>query len=155
MYYLGRVDNKMFYRSDLMTIRYLTKSRFKLAMECPTKLYYTKKKEYINRDIEDPFLQALAEGGFQVGELAKFYYPGGHDIVTLDYDQALKETNELVKNEPCIIYEAAITYKNFFLRADILIKEGNRIKLIEVKSKSTSETSDSEFLGKRGGILST
>lgn len=138
-----------------MTIRYLTKSRFKLAMECPTKLYYTKKKEYINRDIEDPFLQALAEGGFQVGELAKFYYPGGHDIVTLDYDQALKETNELVKNEPCIIYEAAITYKSFFLRADILIKEGNRIKLIEVKSKSTSETSDSEFLGKRGGILST
>lgn len=136
-----------------MKPRYLTKSRFKLAMECPTKLYYTGKKEYANSDSDDPFLQALAEGGFQVGELAKFYYQGGHDIETLDYDQALKETNELLQKENCIIYEAAIKYNNFFIRTDILVKEGNRIKVIEVKSKSTSETGDSEFVGKRGGIL--
>ena len=51
-----------------MINRYLTKSRFKLAMECPTKLYYTGKGEYINQDLDDPFLLALAEGGFQVGE---------------------------------------------------------------------------------------
>ena len=60
-----------------MINRYLTKSRFKLAMEYPTKLYYTGKGEYINQDLDDPFLLALAEGGFQVGELAKHYFPGG------------------------------------------------------------------------------
>ncbi len=49
--------------------RYLTKSRFKLALECPTKLYYTAKAEYGNTKEHDEFLQALAEGGFQVGEL--------------------------------------------------------------------------------------
>ncbi len=27
-------------------MRVLTKSRFKLGLECPNKLYYTKKKEY-------------------------------------------------------------------------------------------------------------
>ncbi|HCS10339.1 MAG TPA: hypothetical protein DIV40_02675, partial [Clostridiales bacterium] len=48
-----------------MAKRYLTKSRFKLAMECPTKLYYTGKDEYINQNIDDSFLLALAEGGFQ------------------------------------------------------------------------------------------
>ena len=51
--------------------RYLTKSRFKLAAECPTKLFYTgKDKVYRNTKQEDSFLAMLAEGGYQVGELA-------------------------------------------------------------------------------------
>jgi len=51
---------------------YLTKSRFKLALECPTKLYYTNKKdEYADERLDDAFLAALAEGGFQVAELAR------------------------------------------------------------------------------------
>tara|TARA_B110000091_G_C13574446_1_gene373814 strand:+ start:444 stop:662 length:219 start_codon:yes stop_codon:yes gene_type:complete len=63
--------------------RYLTKSRFKIATECPTKLFYTGKKEYPNTMLDDPFLAALADGGHQVGELAKHYYPNGFDITTL------------------------------------------------------------------------
>ena len=137
-----------------MQPRYLTKSRFKLAMECPSKLYYTRKDEYVDNSLEDAFLAALAEGGFQVGELAKLYYPGGHDIETLNYEQALAETNRLLEEENCIIYEAAVKYNDFFIRIDVLVKEGNNIELIEVKSKSTSGTSDAEFVGARGGILS-
>ena len=53
-------------------VRYLTKSRFKEGLECPTKLYYSKNPEYQNKQLEDSFLESLAEGGFQVGELAKF-----------------------------------------------------------------------------------
>ena len=64
--------------------RYLTKSRFKLGIECPTKLYYTGKREYPNQKLDDPFLAALADGGYQVGELAKLYFPNGQDITTLD-----------------------------------------------------------------------
>jgi hypothetical protein len=37
-------------------MRVLTKSRFKLGLECPNKLYYTSKKEYANKKQEDPFL---------------------------------------------------------------------------------------------------
>jgi hypothetical protein len=60
--------------------RYLTKSLFTLALECPTKLYYIKKEnEYANTKLDDPFLEALRDGGFQVGELAKLYHPGGVD----------------------------------------------------------------------------
>lgn len=76
--------------------RYLTKSRFKLATECPTKLFYTGKSEYANQNLDDSFLLALADGGFQVGELAKCYFPGGHDIKTLDYDEALADTNAAI-----------------------------------------------------------
>jgi hypothetical protein len=51
--------------------RHLTKSRFKLTAECPTKLFYTSKPEfYQNLKQEDSFLAMLADGGYQVGELA-------------------------------------------------------------------------------------
>ncbi len=135
-----------------MENRYLTKSLFQLAMECPEKLYYIGKDEYVNKQLADPFLQALAEGGFQVGELAKLYYPGGYDIGTLDSEEALERTDELLKEENCIIYEAAIKYANLFVRVDILKKIGNMIQLIEVKSTSTDGTADAEFMTKGGNI---
>ena len=50
--------------------RYLTKSRFKQALECPTKLFYTGKPGYLNNSLDNSFLAALAEGGYQVGALA-------------------------------------------------------------------------------------
>jgi hypothetical protein len=95
-----------------MPTRYLTKSRFKLGLECPTKLFYTGKSEYVNQRLEDPFLLALADGGFQVGELAKCYCQGGFDIKTSDYSEALAQTHELLKGDNVTIFEAAICFKN-------------------------------------------
>jgi len=138
-----------------MKPRYLTKSRFKLALECPTKLYYDGKSEYANQNIEDTFLLALAEGGFQVGELAKLYFPGGHEIMTHDYEEALQQTNELLKQDSVIIYEGAIRFKNLFIRADILIKNKKQLELIEVKSKSVDMPSEEVFLNNSGSIAST
>ena len=126
----------------MTTPRYLTKSRFKLAMECPTKLYYTGKKDYPDQKLDDTFLAALAEGGYQVGELAKCYFPGGIDIKELDYATSLAKTNELLARENVIIYEAAFQFENLFIRADILVKSGNRVDLYEVKAKSYDSTSD-------------
>lgn len=136
--------------------RCLTKSRFKLAMECPRKLFYTKKEDiYENKKIEDTFLCALADGGHQVGELAKYYFPDGHDIRTLDKEKALSETNELLRQENVIIYEAAICYEDLFIRADILVKIGNNVKLIEVKSKSESSSTFNFFWNKNGKTISS
>ena len=57
-----------------MRPKYFTKSRFKQAIECPTKLYYMgKRDEYSDNSQADDFLMALAKGGYQVGELAKFH----------------------------------------------------------------------------------
>lgn len=123
-------------RHLIMARRYLTKSKFQLAMECPTKLYYCNKPEYSNLKSDDSFLQALAESGFQVAELAKAYYPEGIEIESLDHEQAIIETNNLLKQDKVIIFEAAILYENLFIRTDILIKENDHIILIEVKSKS-------------------
>src|SRR5687768_13496336 len=140
-----------------MTIpRFLTKSRFKLATECPTKLYYTGKRDvYPDRTIDDPFLMALASGGFQVGELAKSYFPAGVEIKAKrgDHDGALLATSRELQNENAIIFEAAVRYEGFFIRIDILIKRGSKLELIEVKSKSYDK-SKSAFFGIRGSISS-
>ena len=116
--------------------RYLTKSRFNLAYTCPSKLFYTNKKQFTNARNNDEFLLALAEGGFQVGELAKYYHPGGHNINTLDAEEAIEQTNRLLLNDKVIIYEAAFKFSYYFIRVDVLVKDGNNIELIEVKAKS-------------------
>ena len=82
-------------------MRVLTKSRFKLGLECPNKLFYTKKKEYANQKMEDPFLQALAEGGFQIEELARMQYPGGILLEgkDWDYEYLWKKTQQLLQHD--------------------------------------------------------
>ncbi|GGF72974.1 DUF2779 domain-containing protein [Alteromonas lipolytica] len=133
-------------------MRYLTKSRFKLATECPTKLFYTNKKEYVNKSLDDPFMEALAEGGYQVGELAKCAYPGGIEVGSLDYEQALAKTNELLAQDSVVIFEAAVKFENLFIRVDILVKQGNHFELIEVKAKSYSAVKDKDFLNTSGKV---
>jgi hypothetical protein len=133
-----------------MKPRYLTKSNFALALDCATKLFYTSKDKYANQTTDDSFLKSLAEGGFQVGELAKCYYPGGVQIDELDYATALNRTQELLLREKVIIYEAAFQYHNFFVRTDILVKTGNKIQIIEVKAKSFRGNDPQDFMGKKG-----
>ena len=137
-----------------MSKRYLTKSRFKSALECPTKLYYTRKhKEYADKSKKDKFLSALAEGGYQVGELAKYYHPNGFEVLSKRDDEQLNETSELLKKKKVIIYEPAIKFENFFIRVDVLVKDGNNVDLIEVKAKSF--ISESEFYSDKGFISSS
>jgi hypothetical protein len=133
--------------------RYLTKSRFTLANECPTKLFYTGKKDtYPDASFEDEFLKSLAEGGIQVGELAKAFYPGGHDIPELDYENSLQKTAELLEQDEVTIYEAAFRFENLFIRADVLVKKGNYVDLIEVKAKSCNGPGEAQFLKKKGAV---
>lgn len=128
--------------------RYLTKSRFKLALDCPTKLYYTRKPEYENQGETDTFLQALAQGGFQVEELARMQYPEGVAIVGDDYNYNLvvARTNELLTQENVVIFEPAFLVDGLFIRVDILVKKGNNVQLIEVKAKSTRSANHTSFI---------
>ncbi len=135
--------------------RYLTKSKFKLAMECPTKLFYLGKTQYANKSLEDSFLLALADGGFQVGELAKHYFHGGHTVATLDSEKALAETSKLLEQENVTIYEAAIATSTLLIRVDVLVKQGNMLYLYEVKAKSFNLQDRQPFLAANGTIRSS
>jgi Holliday junction resolvase-like predicted endonuclease len=94
---------------------------------------------------------ALAEGGMQVGELAKHYYPGGTEIpYSQDKEASIATTSTLLEQEEVIIYEAAISFEKIYALVDILKKEGNTLHLIEVKSKSWD--AHEGFYTKKGAI---
>ena len=135
---------------NITTDRPFTKSVFKIALSCPTKLYYARHPEtYANSNDENEFLAALAEGGFQVGELAKLYKHVDEDLHTItDYTKALAKTEELLQRDKVVIAEAAFGHENMFIRADIVVKNGNCIDLIEVKAKST-DSGPENWMGKR------
>ena len=134
-----------------MANRYLTKSRFKLALSCPTKLFYTGKPNYANTNDDNEFLAMLADGGFQVGELAKLMYPAGIEVKTKSNAEALAETARLLMQSDVILFEPAIAYDGFLVRVDVLIKRGNLLEVIEVKAKSYSGD-PSSLSGKRKAI---
>ena len=138
-------------------MKVLSKSRFKIGLECPNKLHYTHYNHlYPSTKEDDTFLQALAQGGFQVEELARMHYPGGYlvDNPHHDYEGSAMVTADLLQKDQVVIYEAAFLYDNLFIRTDVLVKRGNHIDLIEVKAKLFDPTDPYLFLGKRGGIVS-
>lgn len=117
-------------------MRYVSKSDFKAARECPTKLYY-RKNNYPNLKQEDEFMQLLAEGGFMVGKMAQLYFPEGIEIPCgRNQSAAIAQTKEYLKRDNVILFEPAIFVDGMLIRIDILVKRGNLIQLIEVKAKS-------------------
>ena len=134
--------------------RYLTKSRFKLAIECSTKLYFSgKSEEYRDTMSENAFMAMLAEGGYQVGELAKARYPDGIEIEGFDHQKVAQQTQEYLQQDKVVLFEPAIMFGSYFVRVDILIKNGNHFELVEVKAKSY-DSKQPDIESKRGGISS-
>ena len=147
-----------------------TKSRFKIALECPTKLYFLDLKDeqrnliYKNRMSDDPFLQTLADGGHMVGEMAKFVYhdsPHQPDITVHErkYEESLAETNRRLQADltsgasRTVIAEAAIRHGDFFIRIDVLVADhtAKTLTLVEVKAKSVNQqTIDAGFKNSNG-----
>ena len=135
--------------------RFLSKSRFKQGYDCPAKLYYADRpSEYANLDQENDFLKALADGGFQVGALAKLYNKDGMDLEGLRPDQAVLRTTEILKTKECsTIFEAGFQFEDFRVLVDIFKSDDKNATLVEVKSKSIDSSAHqvkSEFWSKKG-----
>ena len=102
---------------------------------------------------DDSFLEMLAEGGYQVGALAKLRYPDGIEIHETDHAAAEAATQALLERDHVVLFEPAIRVGDFFIRIDVLVKDGNSFELIEVKAKSFNSEKP-ELFGARGGIRS-
>ncbi len=133
--------------------RRLTKSRFVTGATCARKLYYDARPETYPQAPRSEFLQALADGGFQVGALAKALRGPGEEVVTLREDQAVMETQALMRRDEVTIFEGAfcVADENLLVRVDVLHKRGRSLRLLEVKAKSWDPRAD-RFFSKRGGV---
>ena len=141
----------------------LTKSLFTTSLGCPRKLYYTvHREEYDNTNSDNDFMRSLAEGGIQVGALARHYYRskyrsfGYHYIETKNKKEALRQTAEAMSEQNVVIAEAAFESDGCFVRADIMVKRGETIQLIEVKSSSLHQKDADKIseITKRGEVNS-
>ena len=122
-----------------MSARYhtLSKSDFKLARSCATKLFYRESGYPDNRD-DDPYLEWLAEGGYMVEVLAKQLFPEG---VTLEYGgdprpAAAKTMDALSGGTDVTLFEATLLDGRRLARVDILRRSPRGFDLYEVKSSS-------------------
>ena len=131
-------------------MRKLSKSDFKVASNCITKLYY-KKKGFPSSSDGNDYLQFLADGGHQVGKLATMQYPNGKDINTgNDHEAAKRQTTAFLESENITLFEPLIEIDQKIIRIDILNKVGNHYELIEVKSKSFN--SDEDIIKQKKGL---
>jgi hypothetical protein len=127
----------------------LSKSRFAVALECPRQLDYARDDSYYDARREDEFLRSLAEGGHQVGELARRLFPEGHLIEDRLGEDQEKRTAGLLMSSEVTLFEATIRYRNLLIRTDILDKKDNHFALIEVKAKGFDPNQDT-FLTDNG-----
>ena len=134
---------------------HLSKSDFKVARTCGTKLYY-KKLRYPSKQDDDPYLEFLADGGYMIETIAKLLFPEGREIEFDSNESAVELTKQALKSDMVTLFEATLMFGQLLARVDILEKRGNQFRLIEVKAKGFDSETDgvSPFRGARGDILS-
>lgn len=113
----------------------LSKSDFRVARSCSTKLYY-KKNGFRSTKDGNEYMEYLAEGGYAVGKLATIHFPEGIRIKNeLGLESAIEQTKEELQKDKVILFEPALLLNGKVAAFDILVKDGNQFEIIEVKSK--------------------
>src|SRR5690606_29472654 len=113
---------------------YLTKSDFKVAQTCPTKLYY-RKMDYPTVGGGDEYLAMLADQGYLVEALARTFYPEGRWVGYRDNAEAAARDTLAAMSDSCTLFEATFISRGKLARADILVRHGDVLELIEIKSR--------------------
>ena len=113
----------------------LSKSRIISGLQCVKRLhqevYHPERAE-----ISDATKQIFAQGN-QIGDLACQQFPNGVLIDRNPLSEALRKTEELLKNPDCPpLFEATFEHEGVLVQADILIPGKEEVEIIEVKSST-------------------
>ena len=115
----------------------LSKSTYIKGLQCEKALYLTKKHPYL-RDKLSLEKRAKFQRGTDVGILAQQYFPGGVNMAPnspSQFPKRVKETMENLQNPAInVMYEAVFQHNDTLVMVDILVREGDLWRAIEVKS---------------------
>lgn len=136
---------------------YLTKSDLKTARSCSTKLYY-KKLGYPAGDRVDGYTRILADGNFIIHKIAHLFYPEGIYIdAHLNSEESLiasaQTTLNYLQQENVVLFEPVLYADHKLARADILVKQGDRLEIIEVRSKLFDSKAHQDLINYRNSSL--
>jgi len=121
----------------------ITKADFLNSMNCTTLGWYTynnTEKEVLTFAIENRIYI-----GHLIGEKAREKFIDGTMINGKTINDAIIVTRQLLSEKPNgVFFEAAFEHDGFVARADILIKTGDKYKIIEVKSATEQDITKSK-----------
>jgi len=119
----------------------LSKSRFAAGVQCHKLLWWKVHEPGAVELQPDKVLQDRFDQGTQVGVLARGRFPGGV-LIDLPYDaveQRLQRTREALAAHVPVIFEASFVADNTYVAVDVLERQSNGFRLIEVKSSSSQK----------------
>ncbi|MBP5572658.1 MAG: hypothetical protein J6X40_00640 [Bacteroidales bacterium] len=115
----------------------LSKSTYIKGLQCEKALYMTKKHPYL-RDKLSIEQRARFQRGTDVGILAQQCFPGGVNMTPNAPSLFPKKVQETMAKlaDPAVnvMYEAVFQYNDTLIMVDLLVRDGDRWKAIEVKS---------------------
>ncbi len=122
----------------------LSKSTYIKGEQCPKALYMYKKHPYL-RDKLSVEKRAKFKRGTDVGIFARSYFPGGTNMTPSSpslFGKMFEQTMQNLNNPNInVMYEAVFVYNDTLIMLDILVRDGDKWRAIEVKSSfSLSET---------------
>ena len=122
----------------------LSKSTYIKGEQCPKSLYMYKKHPYL-RDKLSIEQRAKFKRGTDVGVLARTHFEGGVNMTPTTpalFGKMFEQTMQNLNNPNInVMYEAIFIYNDTLIMLDILVRDGDKWRAIEVKSSlSLSET---------------
>ncbi len=113
----------------------LSKSQYIRALQCEKSIWLYKNSPELRTINEEN--ESLFNIGYSIGDMAKKLFSGGVEVEfdSENFNGMIEKTKELLKTES-IIYEATFKQKNIFAMVDILVKNGNKWDIYEVKAST-------------------
>jgi hypothetical protein len=111
----------------------LSKTRFLAGLQCSKLLWlHVHERGAPELAAVNPALQSIFDAGTRVGELARERFPGS--ILIPADERRVEATREAIEHGASGIFEASFFAGDVFAAVDVLLRDGNGWRLIEVKA---------------------
>ena len=122
----------------------LSKSLFKLGLECPLRIKHSLTKPALpRRSGGDEYMRMLAEGGYMFEKLVRVYHPGEDMYVPKEpHATACARTIARIKAGDGLLHEATFAHDGLMARSDMVRVRGSIVDIIEIKSRSAEAGPD-------------
>lgn len=122
-----------------MSSHLLSKSSYIKGLQCEKHLYLYR-YHYDEMDELSDMQKAIFQRGTNVGELAQQLFPGGFNAAPPKaslYDKCVNQTKSQIEKGTKIIYEAGFNFNGVLAITDIIVKDGDKWNIYEVKSSTS------------------